>query len=202
VFVKICGITRPEDAVAAIDAGADAIGLNFVRNSRRRVGIESARAILTVATDQIMTIGVFRDHEAPEILDITQSLGLGGAQIHESTPELTSEVADAVQMVIVAVTGDDPSIRSLEDHAADVFMLDGPDPGSGITFDWDSVGDLVQRYRILLAGGLRSDTVAKAIRRVRPWGVDVASGVEASPAEKDPYAVARFVAEARTALEP
>jgi phosphoribosylanthranilate isomerase len=203
VFVKICGITHRADAVAAVDAGADAIGINFVRTSRRCVGVEVARAIVAVVPDQVMTVGIFRDHAAGEILEITRSLGLTAAQLHgDEPPQFTAAVSDGVETVIKAVTAGSPSLLSVDEHAADIVMLDAPDPGDGIPFDWDLVGDLVAKYKILLAGGLRPDNVAEAVDRVRPWGVDVASGVEAEPGQKDPDAIAHFVAQARAAESP
>jgi phosphoribosylanthranilate isomerase len=200
VFVKICGITRPADAIAAVDAGADAIGLNFVPTSRRRIDVETARAILAVVADHVMTVGIFRDHPANEVLEITGALGLGAAQLHgDEPPEVTAVVAAGVQTVIKAVAAESPSIRSIDRHAADIVLLDAPIAGGGVPFDWGAVGDLVTKHKILLAGGLGPDNVAEAVRRVRPWGVDVASGVEAEPARKDPDAIARFVAEALAA---
>ena len=198
MFVKICGITRPADATAAVDAGADAIGLNFVPTSRRCVDIEVARAILAVVPDRIMTVGICRNHPAGEVLDITGRLRLTAAQLHgDEPPEVTAVVAAGVETVIKVVDAGSPAVRFIDDHTAGIIMLDAPDPGSGVPFDWSLVGDLVTRHKILLAGGLRPDNVAEAIRRVRPWGVDVASGVEAAPGQKDPSAIARFVTEAR-----
>lgn len=202
VFVKICGITCPGDAVAAVDAGADAIGLNFVPTSRRHVDVETARAILSVVPDEVMTVGVFGDHRVGEILDIAVSLHLDAAQLHGDAPHLAAAVAAAVQTVIKVVRVDGASIGSIDDDAADIVMLDGPTPGGGVPFEWGVIGDLVANQKILLAGGLRPDNVAEAIRLVRPWGVDVASGVEAEPARKDLDAIARFVAEARAAARP
>lgn len=202
VFAKICGITRPADAIAAVDAGADAIGLNFVPTSRRCIDVEVARAILAVVPDHVMTVGIFRNHPANEVLGITGALGLEAAQLHgDEPPEITAVVATGVETVIKAVTAESPSIRAIDEHAADIVMLDARIPGGGVPFEWGIVGDLVTKHKILLAGGLRPDTVAEAIRRVRPWGVDVASGVEAEPAQKDPDAIARFVAEARADAE-
>ena len=202
VFVKICGITRPADAIAAVDAGADAIGLNFVPTSSRCVDIEVARAILAVVPDHIMTVGIFRNHLASEVLDITGELRLVAAQLHgDEPPEVTAAVAAGVETVIKVVAAGSPAVRFIDEHAADIIMLDSPDPGSGVPFEWSLVGDLVTDHKILLAGGLRPDNVAEAIRRVRPWGVDVASGVEAAPAQKDSDAIARFVAEARAAAK-
>ena len=202
MFVKICGITRPADAIAAVDAGADAIGLNFVPTSRRCIDVELARAILAVVPDDVMTVGIFRDHLAHEVLEITGALGLEAAQLHgDEPPEVTAVVAAGVETVIKVVAAGSLSARSIDEHAADIVLFDAPIPGGGVPFEWGIVGDLVTNHKILLAGGLRPDNVAEAVRRVRPWGVDVASGVEAEPAQKDPDAIARFVAEARAAAE-
>jgi len=199
MFVKICGITRPADAIAVIDAGADAIGLNFVPTSLRYIDLDVARTILSVVPDHFMTVGVFRDQSAEEVLEITSALGLDAAQLHgDEPPAFTAAVADGVETVIKAVAAESPSIDALSDHAADIVMLDAPNPGGGVPFDWRVVGDLVSKHKILLAGGLRPDNIAEAIRQVKPWGVDVASGVEVRPAQKDPEAIARFVAEARS----
>ena len=202
MFVKICGITRPVDAVAAVDAGTDAIGLNFVTRSRRCIDLEMARAILAVLPDHVMTVGVFQDSQATGILEITRALGLDAAQLHgDPPPELTAAVAAGVETVIKAVTAEGSSLWSIDEHGADIVMLDAPNPGGGVPFDWDVVGDLATKHKILLAGGLRPGNVAEAIRRVKPWGVDVASGVEAEPPHKDPDAIALFLAEARSAAE-
>lgn len=203
MFVKICGITRPADAAAAVEAGADAIGLNFVTGSVRQIDLEAAEAILAVVPDHVTTVGIFRDLGVDELLAITGALRLDAAQLHgDEPPAFTAAVAAGVQIVIKAVTAGGPAVRTIADHLArpgDIVMLDAADPGGGVPFDWDLVGDLGSQHRILLAGGLHPGNVAEAIRRVRPWGVDVASGVESAPGRKDPDAIARFVAEARAA---
>jgi phosphoribosylanthranilate isomerase len=197
LFVKICGITRPADASAAVDAGADAIGLNFVPSSRRHVDVETARAILAVVPDDVMTVGVFQGHTTEEVMAITTELGLVAVQLHG---DVAASIPPAVGTVIRAVEVDGATIALPVASGDDIVMLDGPASGSGVAFDWDLVGDLVARHRILLAGGLSPDTVGEAVRRVRPWGVDVASGVESEPGRKDPDLVARFVAAARAAF--
>lgn len=200
MFVKICGITRPADAIAALDAGADAIGLNFVPTSRRYIDLEVARSVLAVVPDRMLTVGVFSNHTTRQVIETVEALGLGAAQLHgEGTPEHTAAIADVVDTVIEVVAVDRLTDGDIDDHGADIVMIDGPTPGAGVTFDWDSIGNLVATHKILLAGGLRPENVGEAIRRVRPWGVDVASGVEVEPAVKDPRAIARFVAEARRA---
>ena len=199
MFVKICGITDPDDAVAAAEAGADAVGMIFAP-SRRHVSVEQARAIAAAVPDDVLTVGVFRDHLASEILEIAAAVGLGAVQLHGSEPPaLSHRVRDAVDTVIKAVSVSDPQLSTIDQHGADIVLLDAPVPGGGVPFDWTLVGDLTSRHRILLAGGLRPETVAEAIDTVRPWGVDVASGVEVAPGRKDHDAMVRFVAAARAA---
>ena len=196
MFVKICGITHPADARAAVDAGADAIGLNFVPTSRRYVDLDTARAIVAVTPGHIMTVGVFRNHPVTEILAITDGLGLSAAQLHgDEPPDVTHAVAASVATVIKVFAPDHPAIHTLVDeHAADIVMLDAPTPGGGVAFNWDLVGNLVTRHKVLLAGGLRPDNVAEAIATVGPWAVDVASGVESAPGLKDAALMRAFIA--------
>jgi len=202
VFVKICGITRPADAAAAVDADIDAIGLNFVPKSRRCIDTVVARTLLAAVSDHVMTVGSFWDHSVHEVLEITGALGLHGAQLHgEHSREYTALVAARVETVITVVAATSPSVESIAEPETDVVMLDGAVPGGGVPFDWGSVGDLVTKHKILLAGGLEPGNVAEAVRRVRPWGVDVASGVEIEPGLKNPAAIAQFVSEARAASQ-
>ncbi len=190
----------PADAAAAVAAGVDAIGLNVVPTSRRCVDVNIARAILAVIPDHVMTVGVFRDHTAEQVIALTGELGLDAAQLHgDEPPETTAAVAREVGTVIKVVVAGSPALGRVHDHDADIVIVDAPTPGGGVPFDWDVVGDLATRCRLVLAGGLRPDTVAEAIRRVEPWGVDVASGVEDRRGRKDPDAMVRFVRTARAA---
>jgi phosphoribosylanthranilate isomerase len=199
VFVKICGTTSAADAAVAVEAGADAIGLIFAP-SRRQVTVEEAIDIVAAVPGHVLTVGVFRDHLAREVLEIVERVGLRAAQLHGSeTPATSAEVHARVPVLIRGMAAGDPQLDEVDRHGADVLLLDAPTPGGGIPFDWSLVGDLTRRHRVLLAGGLRPDTVADAIRAVRPWGVDVASGVEASSGTKDPDAVRAFVAAAKGA---
>jgi phosphoribosylanthranilate isomerase len=200
VFVKICGITTPADAIDAVEAGADALGLNFFASSRRRVTLEEAIEITSVVPSHVLTVGIFRDHLAREVIDTVDEVGLGAAQLHGSeTPQVSRQVHERVPVLIRAMAASDPQLSGIDEHGADVVLVDAPVPGGGVPFDWKLVGDLTVRHRVLLAGGLRPDTVAEAVRAVRPWGVDVASGVESAPGRKDPDAVREFVAAARNA---
>lgn len=199
MFVKICGITTPADAEVAAEAGADAIGLNFAA-SRRHVDVEEARAIAAVVPDHVLVVGIFRDHLAREVLEVVEALELRAVQLHGAeTPRTSRQVHEHVPILIRAMAAGSPELAEIDEHGADVVLLDAPTPGAGVAFDWRLVGDLTRRHRVLLAGGLRPDTVAEAIGQVQPWGVDVASGVESSPGRKDPDAVRAFVATAKTA---
>lgn len=200
MIVKICGITRPVDAAAAVAAGANAIGLNFVRGSRRYLDPETARLVLAVVPEDVLTVGIFWEHTTDEVVEIAEALGLGAAQLHgDHPPAYTATIAEAVGTVIKVVPADRLRTGDVDDHAAGILMVDGPIPGAGAVFDWAVVGDLVATHKVLLAGGLRPDNVGDAIEQVRPWGVDVASGVELEPAIKDHRALARFVTEAHAA---
>ena len=202
VFVKICGVTNVADALVAAEAGADSVGLNFT-SSRRGVTVDEARAIVEALPAGVLAVGVFRDHLAREVIDIAGAVGLSAAQLHGSeTPRTSHAVHAEVPILIRAMAAGDPQLATIDDHGADVLLLDALVPGSGEVFDWSLVGDLTRRHRVLLAGGLRPDNVADAVAAVQPWGVDVASGVEDGPRRKDPDSVRRFVAEARAAAGP
>ncbi|HEX4901873.1 MAG TPA: phosphoribosylanthranilate isomerase [Acidimicrobiales bacterium] len=199
MFVKICGITTPADAQVAVEAGADAVGLIFAP-SRRQVDVDEARVIAASVPDHVLVVGVFRDHLAREVLETAEAVGLRAVQLHGSeTPRTSRQVHEHVPVLIRAMAAGDPQLAEIDDHGADVVLLDAPTPGAGIAFDWRLVGDLTRRHRVLLAGGLRPDTVVEAIAQVQPWGVDVASGVEASAGRKDADAVRAFVSAAKAA---
>ncbi len=200
MFVKICGLTTPDDAVAAAGAGADALGLNFSTFSRRHITVEQARDIVAAVPAGVLLVGVFRDHLAREVIEIVEQTGVHAAQLHGSeSAETSRQVHASVPILIRALAAGDPQLAEIDAHGADVVLLDAPTPGAGVPFDWTLVGDLTARHRVLLAGGLRPENVADAVTAVRPWGVDAASGVESSPGRKDADAVRRFVTAAKAA---
>ena len=201
MFVKICGVARREDAIASAEAGADAIGLNFIPESSRRVSIETARTILDQSPPSLMTVGVFRGHTIEQVVSTVDLLDLDAVQLHEASPELLEAVAAVAPFTILALESGSHASASAVSSRVDAVLLDGPEPGSGTTFDWDTIGDLTARDQVLLAGGLHPGNVADAVRRARPWGVDVATGVESSPGIKDQNAVARFVDAARSVVQ-
>lgn len=201
MFVKICGITHEDDALLAVALGADALGFVFAP-SRRQIRPDQAAEIVRRLPHGVVTVGVFRDERPERIVEIVNRLGLTGAQLHGREP--LSEVRwvrKRVQFVIQAFAAGDPAVSAAANGPADVVLIDSPHPGSGRVFDWSLAEGAPGGARLLLAGGLNPDNVAEAIRRVRPWGVDVSSGVEATPGRKDPRKLRRFLEEAKAAGE-
>jgi phosphoribosylanthranilate isomerase len=200
VFVKICGITTEEDALLAVAMGADAIGFNFVPSSSRFLAVSRAADIAKRLPPEILTVGVFRDEAPARVVELTNQAGLRAAQLHgRESAEETRWVRQRVPVVIRAFPGGDPELARAPGYGADVVMIDSASPGSGKVFDWSLAEGAPSGLRILLAGGLTPDNVAEAIERVRPWGVDVATGVESAPGVKDPSLVRRFVRNAKEA---
>lgn len=202
MFVKICGITNEEDALLAVAMGADALGFNFSPGSPRLVTPELARAVVRRLPHGVVTVGVFRDERPERVVDVVNRCGLTGAQLHGREPR--SEVVyvrKRVQFVIQAFAAGDPALAQAGRGPADVVLLDGVAPGSGRVFDWSLAAEVPDGVRLMLAGGLTPANVGDAVRQVRPWGVDVASGVESEPGCKDALLLQRFVDAARRAAE-
>lgn len=194
VRIKICGIVRPEDAVAAEAAGADAIGLNFVPSSRRRVDLDRAREVADAAGPLLARVGVFVGADEATILAAVEAARLDAVQLHGDEPDTLAARLRPRVRVVRAVRfrpGLEPS--AFDGRPFDGVLLDGLRPGHGEAFDWRAAAAWRGHPRLLLAGGLRPGNVAGAIRALRPYAVDVASGVEAAPGVKDPEAVAAFV---------
>jgi phosphoribosylanthranilate isomerase len=204
VFVKICGVTNEEDALMAVALGADAVGFVFAP-SPRQVTKGVVRDIARRLPPEVLTVGVFRDQSPRSVIDTVQFAGLRGIQLHgHETPADADAVRAACQVLIVAFPAGAPGLAHADDYGADVILLDSPSPGSGKVFDWSLADRAPSNRRIILAGGLDPDNVAAGIAEVRPWGVDVSSGVEADgdPTRKDPVKVRSFIRNARAAAAP
>lgn len=200
MFVKICGVTSEEDALLAVAMGADAIGFNFVPSSPRFLAVGRAADIAKRLPPEILTVGIFRNEAPARVVDLTHQAGLRAAQLHgHESADDTRWVRERVPFVIKVFPGGDPELARAAAYNADVVMLDSASPGSGRVFDWSLAEGAPSGLRILLAGGLTPDNVAEAIERVRPWGVDVASGTESAPGVKDPSLVRRFISAAKEA---
>lgn len=200
VFVKICGITTEEDALLAVAMGADAIGFVFAPGSPRQVAPADVRDIVRRLPGDTMTIGVFRDERPERVVEIVNRIGLTGAQLHGREPVSEARtIRGQVQFLVHAFAAGDPALSSAGNSPADVIIVDSPSPGSGRVFDWTLAEGAPGGVRLMLAGGLDPHNVAEAIRRVRPWGVDVNSGVETftGSGHKDPRKVRRFIETAR-----
>ena len=200
LFVKICGITSEEDALLAIAMGADAIGFVFAAGSTRQVAPARVADIVKRLPPDIATIGVFRNEVSERVIDIVRSTGLTGAQLHghESITE-TASVARELALVIKAFAAGDVAVERAREYPVDVVLVDNPKPGSGEIFDWSLAEGVPAGKRLILAGGLTPANVGDAIAQVRPWGVDVSTGVESAPGNKDARKVRAFITNARRA---
>ena len=186
MFVKICGMTRVEDAVAAAECGADAIGFIFWPDSPRCVEPLRAREIAAAVQKRVATVGVFVDQSADEIARIADLVQLSSIQLHGGeTPEFAAALG---WPVIKAVTLGDPLIERWP--ASVTVLLDAHDPvkkgGTGTAIDWNLAAAVARRRPVVLAGGLTPENVGEAITHVRPFGIDVSSGVEQAPGVKHP----------------
>jgi phosphoribosylanthranilate isomerase len=198
--IKICGVTSLVDARLVVEAGADALGLIYAASVRRVVG-DVASDIVARYGDQLWCVGVFRNQEDHEVVRIVERDELRAVQLHDPASEA---LIDALAMrnvrVIRAVTIHSPSLNSRERDRVVAVIVDSAQPGSGVPNDWDVVASLGFEVPMLVAGGLTADNVEDVIAATSPWGVDVASGVEAAHGVKDRAKVASFVTRARAAL--
>ena len=198
--VKICGITNIEDASHAAACGADALGFVFYPASSRCIEPDGARRIIAELPPLITTVGLFVDESPDKIRETVEFCGLDTVQLHgEEEPEQCSYPPCRVIKALRLKQGMDDSVFSA--YRVSALLLDayvsGQPGGTGKCCDWEQARQIAARYRVILAGGLNPENVAAAVRRVRPYGVDVSSGVEKSPGYKDPEKVASFIRMAR-----
>jgi phosphoribosylanthranilate isomerase len=203
VRVKICGVTTVEDALSCAAAGADYVGLNFWAGSKRCVDLDRAMRIGRALPPSVEKVGVFVDAERTEIERAVAAVGLDAIQLHgDEAPRDCRGFSVRVIKAIRARVGGEPLPAIAERYPVDYILLDGDagagHGGGGRSFEWRlAVG--VAPGRLFLAGGLRPDNVAAAVRIAQPFAVDVASGVEASPGRKDPRRVQEFIHNAKHA---
>ena len=204
VKVKNCGITNVRDARAAVRLGADALGFNFYRHSPRCVARERARAIMASLPPFITGVGVFVNESADVILETCEAAGLHVVQLHgDETPTFVDSLRRIARIKAFRIR-DERDLKSLPRYRAEAYLLDAYTPdrrgGTGATFNWE-IARAAQPYGpIILAGGLTPDNVADAVRQVKPFAVDVASGVESSPGAKDRGLMEAFIRNAKCAL--
>jgi phosphoribosylanthranilate isomerase len=224
IWLKICGTTNVEDAETAISAGANAVGFIFAKGPRRIAPLD-ARNITARLPATLQRIGVFVNEEPQRLRDIVSRAHMTAVQLHgDESPEYVRDLFRGgpspaelgypqerrrVTRVFKAIRMDEHAedkLHAFSDNGelVDAFLLDSASDvrgGSGKTFDWDGAAALMQKFagklRFVIAGGLRPDNVAEAIRKLRPWGVDVVSGVEKQPGIKDPAKVRDFIGKVR-----
>lgn len=216
-WTKICGITNLEDALTAADAGADALGFVFHEGSPRKTDPETVRKIVGKLPGRIEKVGVFVNQTEDSICALADETGLSAVQLHGDS--LDPHVADLIVerrphlRVIVGISMHHPKPEGYammwRPNVVHAFLVDAANSsnygGTGNTFNWEkrqsNVGVVAGLGRVVVAGGLNPGNVAEAIRILKPWGVDVASGVETSPGKKDPNKVRAFVEAVRQTEE-
>jgi phosphoribosylanthranilate isomerase len=202
--IKICGLTRAEDAAVAVAAGADALGV-VLAPSRRQVTLKEAAAVFADVPPFVARIGVFVDARADDVWEAVARLGLTAVQYHGGEAPETCEVAPVPVIKALRVgPGFDASAADAYRDVVSALLLDtlvpGEQGGTGVAFDWeDTVGRIPEWAPVILAGGLAPDNVRDGIRALKPYAVDVSSGVESSPGIKDHALIRAFCAAVRAA---
>jgi len=209
--VKICGITRADDADEALRCGADLIGLNFYRGSPRRLDVDDAARLRRHVGDRAQVVGIFVNHAPAEVERIERAVGLDLLQFHgdESSGEIEPYAERAIK--VFRVLGVLPPEAVARYPRVWGFLFDSAVRnadaygGTGMAWSWDAAGPLPPDRRVLIAGGIRPDNVAELLARLSPWGIDVSSGVESAAGRKDPTLLERLfeeIAHAQTASAP
>jgi phosphoribosylanthranilate isomerase len=199
LFVKICGVTTEADALLAVGMGASAVGFTFAP-SPRQMAPAAVADIVKRLPHETVTVGVFRDEAPQRVIDIANQIGLRAVQLHGvESIEDTQWISSRVGWTIKAFPAGHRNIDRFARYGADLLLIDGANPGSGELFDWRLAEGVIDPRRLIVSGGLRPENVGAAIAHLQPWGVDVASGVEASPGVKDPGKLREFIGAARAA---
>jgi phosphoribosylanthranilate isomerase len=200
--IKICGITRIEDAMDACEMGADVLGFNFVPSSPRYLNPYTAKDIISALPPFVTTVGIFADEEHTVVNDLAGFLGLDAVQLHgDEDPLYCRKVRSPVLKAFRVASADD--LERVDEFDVSAYLLDarveGILGGSGQTFPWDVAKEVCRSRKVFVAGGLTPDNVGGAVNILAPYGVDTASGVESEPGIKDPVLVERFIRTARCA---
>jgi phosphoribosylanthranilate isomerase len=208
-WVKICGMTNLEDALVAVEAGADAVGFVFYEKSPRNVRVEAVREIVAKLPESVEKVGVFVNENEGTIGSVIDGTGISAVQMHGDNED--PRVADLVVrsrphvkvLAAISMHHPNPQGQAMVWHLDVVraFLVDSGSAakpgGTGETFDWDAAAPVLAEIkrigRVVAAGGLSAENIAEAIAILKPWGVDVVSGVEARPGKKDPGKVRAFV---------
>ncbi len=204
VKVKICGITNIEDAKVAIASKADALGFVFAPSPRRITDVAAGK-IIGKLPPSLLSVGVFVNEQLARVREIIKRCNLSAVQFHgEESPDYCAHF-EKVKVIKAFRVKNSDSLKSLSDYKVDAFLLDtylqGEAGGTGTKFNWNLVSSLKDPpQRIILSGGLSPDNVTEAIKIVKPYAVDVSTGVESRPGKKDPKLVEEFIRKAKGAL--
>lgn len=201
VKIKICGLTNSVDAIAALEAGADALGFVFYEASPRHVGFSKATEIVRELPPFVSKVGVFVNPSRDLVLSAVRQCGLDAIQFHgDEPPEFCRAFAPTKAIKAFRIRGSDPFVDGAP-YPSETWLLDGCVDGqwggSGVRFDWEVARAVATSHRVILAGGLQPENVAEAIRKVQPYAVDVSSGVESAPGKKDHAKIRDFIAAVR-----
>jgi phosphoribosylanthranilate isomerase len=200
VFIKICGVTTVEDALAIHAQGATAIGL-ILTSSKRQVSVETATKIAQVTEGLLCRVAVFRNNDADFICEVVDATRVEAVQVHGPlSDELLGQLRRRDVAVIKALSTDEDDFDTFDPTKVDAVLVDGPTPGTGEMHSWVDATRRDFGVPLIAAGGLNPSNVVSIIETVRPWGVDVATGVEERPGVKDVALVGSFIGLARAAL--
>ncbi len=205
IKIKICGITNLDDAMAAADAGADALGFNFYKKSPRYIEPEKAAEIISQLPPFILPVAIFVNEREDRIREILSGTCIQGVQFHgDETPEFCQRFGNRV--IKAFQVKDKESLKTMAHYRVAAYLLDsyrdGLRGGTGATFDWHLAIVAKTFGRIILAGGLTPENVAEAVKLVQPYGIDVAGGVEKEKGIKDHAKLKKFITEVRRASRP
>jgi phosphoribosylanthranilate isomerase len=202
--IKICGTTNKHDAILASQLGADMLGFIFYKKSKRYVEPNVAEDIVNELPPYLLKVGVFVDEDAKKVAEIAQDAGLNALQFHgDETPRYCASFKDKYKVIKAFRLKDKASLQNINTYDVDYYLLDtykkDSQGGTGEAFDWKMIEDFEFLKPVILSGGLRPDTVGKAIKALAPYGVDVTSGIEASPGRKDEELLKKFISNVRKA---
>ncbi len=197
--IKICGITRLKDALLAVELGAAALGFNFYKPSPRYIEPREASKIIQKLPPFVTAVGVFaNEKDAARVRRVARGARVRAVQLHGPAPSLAGRPFKNFLLIRAVAVGEKFNPRRLKKLACDAILLDTADAalfgGTGKSFDWNFARNLSEHLPVILAGGLTPENVGRAIRKVRPFAVDVASGVESSPGVKDEKKLRKFFA--------
>ena len=199
-FIKICGVTTVQDARAIADLGASSVGL-ILSDSKRRVSIGTAASIADEIRGTALSTGVVRNEASEFVIDAVTATRVDAVQVHGPLrDDLLRELRQLPVLIIKALGIADVEFFDFDESSVDAVLIDGPSPGSGELHSWQAMEARNFCVPVIAAGGLTADNVAEVILSLRPWGVDVATGVEASPGVKDLTRVSDFIRTARQAF--